>query len=161
MIALKIAFVCVTGRVVVAKFFRIQNTLVSVSVTNDSIPCVNDPPHRQWRVEERDDWRALLDSMQSDRTALQQQNERLEVFFPQRRSDAAAGRTFLVGEGTPLLRVRKSSVVQRRVVEPVRVPLHGGRDDGSMNDFVEATSLLSTRCGWASFRRTPAARRSW
>lgn len=33
----------------------------------------------QWRVEERDDWRALLDSMQEDRTVLQQQNARLEV----------------------------------------------------------------------------------
>ncbi|CAN0553706.1 unnamed protein product, partial [Ectocarpus sp. 12 AP-2014] len=32
----------------------------------------------QWRVEERDDWRALLDSMQADRTALQRQNDRLE-----------------------------------------------------------------------------------
>ncbi|CAM9961441.1 unnamed protein product, partial [Ectocarpus sp. 6 AP-2014] len=33
---------------------------------------------RKWRVEERDDWRALLDSMQADRTALQRQNDRLE-----------------------------------------------------------------------------------
>lgn len=36
---------------------------------------------KQWRVEERDDWRALLDSMQADRTALQHQNDRLEVSF--------------------------------------------------------------------------------
>eukprot|EP00903_Cladosiphon_okamuranus_P013479 g12554.t1 len=34
---------------------------------------------RKWRVEERDDWRALLDSMQADRTALQHQNDRLEA----------------------------------------------------------------------------------
>ncbi|CAM9136524.1 unnamed protein product [Pylaiella littoralis] len=34
---------------------------------------------RKWRVEERDDWRALLDSMQSDRTALQHRNDKLEV----------------------------------------------------------------------------------
>ncbi|CAN0546924.1 unnamed protein product, partial [Ectocarpus sp. 12 AP-2014] len=33
---------------------------------------------RKWRVEERDDWRALLDSMQADRTTLQRQNDRLE-----------------------------------------------------------------------------------
>ncbi|CAN0053821.1 unnamed protein product, partial [Hapterophycus canaliculatus] len=33
---------------------------------------------RKWRVEERDDWRALLDSMQNDRTVLQHQNDKLE-----------------------------------------------------------------------------------
>eukprot|EP00904_Undaria_pinnatifida_P005974 jgi/Undpi1/2506/HiC_scaffold_13.g05885.m1 len=34
---------------------------------------------RKWREEERNDWRALLDSTQEDRTALQQQNTRLET----------------------------------------------------------------------------------
>ncbi|CAN0499005.1 unnamed protein product, partial [Laminaria digitata] len=33
---------------------------------------------RKWREEERNDWRALLDSTQEDRTTLQHQNTRLE-----------------------------------------------------------------------------------
>lgn len=38
-----------------------------------------DDNKHQWRIEERNDWKALLESMQTDRTVLQQQTARLKV----------------------------------------------------------------------------------
>lgn len=40
-----------------------------------------DDNKQQWRIEERNDWKALLESMQTDRTVLQQQTARLKVKY--------------------------------------------------------------------------------
>lgn len=61
----------VSRRIVIVRCVRDMTPLMRL--VQSCITCY------QWRVEERDDWRALLDSMQADRTVLQQQNSRLEV----------------------------------------------------------------------------------
>lgn len=50
-------------------------TVFSFTVYHDH----TDDNKQQWRIEERDDWKALLESMQTDRTVLQQQTARLKV----------------------------------------------------------------------------------
>lgn len=52
-------------------------TLVSMAWTRHvvNLRC----PVPKWRIEERDDWRALVDSMQADRNTLQEENARLHV----------------------------------------------------------------------------------
>lgn len=57
----------------------LRSEVVPLICSNSSATNLNIPTNEQWRVEERDDWRALLDSMQEDRTELQQKNARLEV----------------------------------------------------------------------------------